>query len=199
MTRSDLVAQFLVGTSSALVPAVINLAGYGQIGWVWLIPAFLAPFIVLSLYQRTGIGFRLYQEYKICNGELIAWDGTQRDAAWEFEGNEQARELGFYGPYIALPKGKYRAKFRLKIDKRDARDMRICHLDVTSNSGEKWFAHQTVSIRDFEQSDQWQDFILDFTMLSNESKVEFRAFMNDLKPFKLRITFDKVVIFRRLV
>ena len=197
MMKKDLVGEVLVAASSAIVAGIVSLVVQGQVSWLFVTPAFLVPFIVLFLYQGTGVAIRSYKEYKIREGELIPQGGKQNGDLWEFEHGMQ-EDLGFYGPYIALPRGKYRAKFRLKIDGRDQRDERICDLDVTANSGQKWFAHQSIAIRDFKQSEQWQDFSLDFTMANDENKVEFRARMNDVNQYKRRITFDKVAVHKRL-
>ena len=200
MTKTDFVGQFLVGASTALATAIINLVLPGKISWFWLIPAFVVPFTALFLYQGLGpaLGFRLHKAWKIRTGELVATDGTQKGDIWEFQ--PVAKKVPeFYGPCIALPKGKYRAVFRFKIDSRDERDEPICDVGVTSNSGQKWFGHQTISIRDFRQSDEWQDFPLDFNMINDESKVEFRARMADLEKFQRRIMFDKVIVYKRLL
>ena len=199
MTKTDFSAEFLVGASTALVTAIINLVMPGQISWLWLIPAFIVPFAVLFIYQGAGLGFRPYKEWRIRTGELAADGGVQKGYVWEFEHPSPEGGLGFRGPHIALPKGKYRVLFRLKIDSRDERDEPVCELDVSSNSGEKWFALRTISIRDFQRSDTWQDFALDFIMPNDENHVEFRGRMQGVEQAGRRITFDKVVVHRRLL
>jgi hypothetical protein len=89
--------------------------------------------------------------------------------------------------------------FRLKLDNRDERDEPVCELGVTSNSGQKWFALRTISIRDFNRSDQWQEFPVDFSMCNDESRVEFRGHMEGVEKARRRITFDKVRVYRRLL
>ena len=199
MAKSDFSAEFLVGASTALATAIINLVVPGQISWLWLIPAFVAPFVALFLYQGTGLGFRPYKEWRIRTGELVAQGGAQKGEVWEFEHVLEEQGLGFHGPLIALPKGKYRALFRLKIDSRDERDEPVCELQVTSNSGRKWFAYRTLSLRDFKRSDQWQDFSLDFNMSNDENRVEFRGRMESVAGLGRRIIFDKVIVHRRLL
>ena len=199
MTKTDFSAEFLVGASTALVTAIINLVMPGQISWLWLIPAFIVPFAVLFIYQGAGLGFRPYKEWRIRTGELAADGGVQKGYVWEFEHQPPRGGLGFHGPHIALPRGKYRVLFRMKIDSRDERDEPMCELDVSSNSGEKWFALRTISIRDFQRSDTWQDFALDFIMPNDENHVEFRGRMQGVEPAGRRITFDKVVVHRRLL
>jgi hypothetical protein len=198
MSKTDFSAEFLVGASTALATAIINLVAPGQISWLWLIPAFSVPFVVLLVYQGAGLGFRPYKEWRIRTGELVADGGAQKGAVWEFERRELMGGLGFHGPHIALPRGKYRVLFRLKIDSRDERDEPVCELDVSSNAGAKWFALRTLSIRDFRRSDTWQDFALDFIMTNDESHVEFRGRMEAVERAGRRITFDKAVVHRRL-
>jgi hypothetical protein len=197
--KTDFSAEFLVAASTALVTAIINLVVPGQISWLWLIPAFVVPFGVLLLYQGVGLGFRPYKEWRIRTGELVADGGAQKGYVWEFEHSAPSQGLGFHGPHIALPKGKYRVLFRLKIDSRDERDEPVCELDVSSNSGQKWFALRTISIRDFKWTDSWQDFALDFILTNDESHVEFRGRMQGVERVNRRITFDKVVVHRRLL
>ena len=74
MTKTDFVGQFLVGASTALATAIINLVLPGKISWFWLIPAFVVPFTALFLYQGLGpaLGFRLHKAWKIRTGELVA-------------------------------------------------------------------------------------------------------------------------------
>jgi hypothetical protein len=199
MTRTDFSAQFLVAASTALVTAIINLVVPGQISWLWLVPAFVVPFGVLFIYQGTGLGFKPYKEWRIRAGELIAKGGIQKGDVWEFERGSPGQGLGFHGPAIALPRGKYRVLFRLKLDNRDERDEPVCELGVTSNSGQKWFALRTISIRDFKRSDHWQEFPLDFSMSNDESRVEFRGHMEGVETARRRITFDKVRVYRRLL
>ncbi len=199
MAKTDFSAEFLVGASTALVTAIINLVVPGQISWLWLIPAFIVPFAALFVYQGVGLGFGPYKEWKIRTGELVADGGTQKGAVWEFEHLTSEGGLGFSGPHIALPKGKYRVLFRLKIDSRDERDEPVCELDVSSNSGRKWFALRTISLRDFKSSDSWQDFALDFMMTNDENHVEFRGRMEGVERVGRRIIFDKVVVHRRLL
>jgi hypothetical protein len=199
MAKSDFSAEFLVGASTALATAIINLVVLDQINWLWLIPAFGVPFVVLFLYQGTGLGFRPYKEWKIRTGELSAVGGAQKGDVWEFEDVVPERGLGFRGPLIALPRGKYRVLFRLKIDSRDERDEPVCELDVTSNSGRKWFAYRTLSLRDFKRSDQWQSFMLDFNMSNDENRVEFRSRMESGAGLGRRIAFDKVIVHHRLL
>jgi hypothetical protein len=199
MAKTDFSAEFLVGAATALATAIINLVVPGQISWLWLVPAFAVPFVVLFVYQGTGLGFRLYKEWKIRPGELAARGGVQKGDVWEFEHEAPDRRLEFYGPSIALPRGKYRVIFRLKIDARDERDEPIWELDVASNSGAKWLALRTLSIRDFKRSDTWQDFPLDFTLINDENKVEFRGRMGHADRSRRRITFDKVMVHRRLL
>lgn len=199
MTKTDFSAEFLVGASTALATAIINLVVPGQISWLWLIPAFAVPFVVLFLYQGSGLGFRPYKEWRIRTGELVADGGAGKGNVWEFEHLAPGQSLGFHGPHIALPRGKYRVLFRLKIDSRDERDEPVCELDVSSNSGHKWFALRTISIRDFKWSDAWQDFALDFVMANDENHVEFRARMGGVEPAGRRITFHKLVVHRRLI
>lgn len=199
MTKTDFSAEFLVGASTALATAIINLVVPGQISWLWLIPAFVVPFLVLFVYQGAGLGFRPYKEWKLRAGELVPQGGVEKGEVWEFEHVVEGQGLGFGGPHIALPRGKYRALFRLKIDSRDERDEPVCELHVTSNFGHKWFAHRTLALRDFKRSDQWQNFALDFNLTNDENHVELRGRMEGVEPLGRRITFDKAILHRRLL
>ncbi len=195
---NDYRAQFLVSFFTVLTAAVVNLAVAGQINWLWLILAFIVPFLVLSVYQGViSLNFRPFKSWSIREGELNSYSATKRGNTWEFDrtSNEDA---GFNGPYIPVLRGKYRVIFRLMIDDRGEQDQPVCELAVTSNDGRKWFAKHTVSIRDFVRAEKWQDFPLDFTLLRDENRVEFRFRMRESALAQRRISFRSVTLRRRI-
>jgi hypothetical protein len=130
--KKNYAAEFLVSSSTAIIIALLNFAINQQVNWVWVVIAFIVPFVVLVLYQGVvNLQFlRPYRKWKINKGELVQYYGKQKDNIWEF--NTANKDLpGFYGPYIPLMKGKYKVVFRFKIDNRDEQDEPICDIDVT--------------------------------------------------------------------
>jgi hypothetical protein len=78
--------------------------------------------------------------------------------------------------YQPLSKGKYRVAFRLKIDSNVVReqvtvDTPVVELDVTSNDGQKYLAHRSLTIGDFLNSDDYQEFPLDFDLVRDENRL----------------------------
>ena len=205
MMKNDFAVQFLVGAFTALTNAVINVAVLGQINWPWVIVAFVVPFGVLFIYQNTGIGFAPFKRWKIREDqrELRCDVGTRRGDVWEFDSSVMEGG-GFYGPYQPLSKGKYRVAFRLKIDSNVVReqvsvDTPVVELEVTSNDGQKYLAHRSLTIGDFLNSDDYQEFPLDSDLVRDENRVEFRLRMKNVQEAQRRITFDAVIVSKRLI
>lgn len=195
---NDYRAQFLVSSFTALTAALVNMAVTGQVNWLWLILAFGVPFLLLSAYQGViSLSLRPFKTWRIREGELISYVATKRGNAWEFD-RTSSEDAGFNGPYIPVLRGKYRVTFRLMIDDRSEQDQPVCELAVTSNDGRKWFAKRTVSIRDFVRAEKWQDFPIDFTLLRDENRVEFRFGMKEPILAQRRISFHSVRLRRRI-
>jgi hypothetical protein len=196
--NNDYRAQFLVGSFTAVTAALVSMAVSGQINWLWLILAFVVPFLVLSAYQGViSLNFRPFKSWGIREGELTSYSAKKRGNAWEFDRNSRDN-AGFNGPYIPVLRGKYRVTFRLMIDERSEQDQPVCELAVTSNDGRKWFAKHTVSVRDFVRAERWQNFSLDFTTLRDENRVEFRFQMKEPLLARKRISFQGVTLRRRV-
>jgi hypothetical protein len=100
-----------------------------------------------------------------------------------------------YGPYIPLPRGKYRATFRLKVNDTQGGDAPLVRLEVTSGRGTKWLAVRTISMRDFDRADRYQNFPLDFYLIDGENDVEFRLI---LVGGNRRVVFEYVRLSRKL-
>ena len=190
--RDDYTAQFLVGVSTALVAAVFNLALTGQVNGVWLLVAFVVPFSVLQLYQRAGLSPR--REWRVGDNALIAAGGQPTgDGAWELDAAE-ARQWVIYGPRKPLARGKYRALFRLKISS-VAGDRPVLDIDVAARHGQKIIALRTLTARDFERADTFQNFPLDFYLLQDENEIEYRL---STKGVSRRVVLERVALQRRL-
>lgn len=197
--KNDLSAQFLLGTFTALANAILGLAINGQINWLWVIVTFVISFAVLFVYQGFGVGLRFYREFKIREGELInAGSGVEKTDSWEFDYKQPEDRNSFYGPYIPLLAGRYRAIYRLKIDKAIKSEDIVCELDVLVHYT-RFAAFKSVAVKDFKKSDHWQDFIIDFNLIGDENKVEFRFRLKNSDKLQRRISFDKVLVYRRLL
>jgi hypothetical protein len=196
---SDLRPQMLVGASAAILAALVDLAVADKVSWYWVLLAFVVPFAILTIYQGVlGGGLRPFKRWGIRPGELTSYYAREGADYWEFDRTAQEGH-GFYGPYIPLPRGKYRVTYRLKIDSRDNQDQPVCDLDVTSNDGQKWFAYRTLSIRDFTQSDRWQSFHIPFDLSHDENRVEFRFRIKNVLVAQRRLSFQSVALRRRIL
>lgn len=105
-------------------------------------------------------------------------NGTALGEAWQFAAAMDGWAV--YGPYLreSLPKGKYRASFRIKVNKVSLLDVPIIEVDVASHveaDAEKILARRGISTHDFERADEYRDFELDFEVLGHERKLELRV------------------------
>jgi hypothetical protein len=72
-----------------------------------------------------------------------------------------------------LPKGNYTAKFWLKLDK--PYNGTLLDIDATTNAGSKMLTALTVHSSNFEKTNEWQGFELEFTLQNDANIVEFRG------------------------
>lgn len=79
----------------------------------------------------------------------------------------------WFGPYLQLPPGKYKAEFKLKLSK--LVDAYVLTLDVTANSGKNMLARGILNGGNFSEADSWQSFILTFVLQKPVLSVEFRG------------------------
>ncbi len=194
----DYLADYLVGAGIGVVNALVSYAFAGRVQWIWVAITFFIPVLVLVFYRGViPLPFRRFRQYRIRDGELISYCGSQKGDVREFDASSN-EDAGFYGPYILLPKGKYTVSFCLKIDSRSEQDQRVCEVDVTSNDGRKWFAQYTVSLRDFKHAEKWQHFPLDFILPRDENRVEFRFRMKDVLIARRRVSFQHLSLRKRL-
>jgi hypothetical protein len=190
--RDDYTAQFLVGTATAIVAAVFNLALTGQINGGWILVAFAVPFGVLQLYQRVGLSPT--RVWRVRDNELMAMTGQPAgDGAWELD-TAEARQWAIYGPRKPLAHGRYRVTFHLKISSL-AGDRPIVDIDVAARHGQKIIALRTLTAQDFDKADTFQRFPLDFYLLQDENEIEFRV---STKGIARRVVLDCVKVVRRL-
>jgi uncharacterized membrane protein len=83
----------------------------------------------------------------------------------------------WYGPYVSLPPGKYRATVLLKVSPLPQKpDEHILTLSVSANSGRDIYAKYEVKASEFLNKDKasdWQEFTLEFIARDNLEGVEF--------------------------
>jgi uncharacterized membrane protein len=83
----------------------------------------------------------------------------------------------WYGPYVSLPPGKYRATVLLKVSPSPQEPLEhILTLSVSANSGRDVYAKYEVRASDFlnrDQASDWQEFTLEFITRDNLEGVEF--------------------------
>jgi hypothetical protein len=193
--KNDYVAQFLVSAFSAVAIAVFNLALAGQINWLWVLMAFVIPFLILRAYQSSG--FRVNREWRVTNDrtQLRAATGQPSGGgAWELE-TDEPKSWAIFGPYQPLARGKYCATFRLKINHL-AGDEAVADIDVAARHGKKRLAVRSLTVKDFRHADDYQDFPLEFHLLQDENEVEFRVSTSGARR---RLTLDRVILTRRFL
>jgi uncharacterized membrane protein len=93
---------------------------------------------------------------------------------------QNATNSGFwYGPYMFLPPGKYKATFLLKISPSPQKpDEHILTLSISANIGKNILAEYKLNGTDFLNNNKaldWQKFTLEFPAEDNLENVEFRG------------------------
>lgn len=190
--RDDYAAHFLVGICTAMFSALFNYAVTGQVSGLWVLLAFLLPFVVLHLYQRFNISFR--REWRVRANELTGRAGQPvGDGAWELDASER-RDWAICGPYTPLGRGRYQARFRLKINNL-AGDAAVVDIDVATRHGKKLLALRTLTARDFERADHYQEFPLDFFLWQDDNEMELRV---SPRGARCRVVLERVTLARRL-
>jgi len=197
-----------IGSSVALVTALINQVFEGKLNYWWVIGGFVGAIVVYTLYQNSGYPFITYRVTNKNDGKgLLIHDkadivtGKPVGDAWQFRANNDAGFHPIYGPYIrkALRRGKYRAIFRIKVDDDiSGPDTHITKIDVVSNfrehKGLKELASRFLMSQDFKDSGEYQDFHLDFEVFTDEREIELRVY----PTAGYLVTLDSVRLSRRL-
>jgi hypothetical protein len=190
--RDDYAVQFLVGVCTAMFSALFNFAVTGQVNGLWVLIAFLLPFAVLHLYQRFGLSAR--REWRVRANELTGRAGQPLgDGAWELDAGER-RDWAICGPYTPLGRGRYQARFRLKVNSLLG-DAPVVDLDVATRHGKKLLALRTLTVQDFERADHYQDFPLDFYLLRDDNEMEVRV---STRGARCRVVLERVTLTRRI-
>jgi hypothetical protein len=97
----------------------------------------------------------------------------------------------WYGPYITLDKGFYKAKIILK--KLDITEGDLVFVDVVADFGRTKLAELMISGENFEKINFWQDFYIDFYVSNRLTNIEVRGFaVSD----KVHISLDHIEIIK---
>jgi hypothetical protein len=201
--------QIGIGSTVALITAIINQSFAGKVDYWWIIGAFSAAIILYTSYQNySGFPFRKFRVSTKKDGKGLLFRHDKSDVlegkyvgdAWQFRGNGKDYEA-IYGPYLQHPlrKGKYRAIFKIKADNVEGNNSYITYIDVVSSYkgelGRKTLSARTITTNDFKKSDEYENFNLDFDALSDESELEFR-----IAPTSgFTLTLDYIQLTRRLI
>src|SRR5438128_289664 len=116
--------QVGVGSTVALITAVINQAFAGQLNYWWVVGGFFAAVVLYTAYQNSGYPFiKFHVTNKHDNKGLLCRNdrpdlvvGKSVGEAWQFKASGNDYQA-IYGPYIREPlrKGKYRTTFRIRV------------------------------------------------------------------------------------
>jgi uncharacterized membrane protein len=119
--------------------------------------------------------------YASNNGFLVFQQNTTSSTFW-------------YGPYVNLPAGKYRATFLLNVSPLPQEPTEhILTLGISSNAGKYMFAKYDVTAADFlkENASDWQEFSLEFIATGNITGVEFTG-LNPSPNFNITLAYIMV-------
>lgn len=133
----------------------------------------------LELYKRGYIGPPENITIRFTFRELYAYDvkiaGDTSSEAGKImvlsASTLSVREV-WYGPYVALPPGKYTARFRIKVDR--ILSGKLIDLEVYSRHVGR-IALRGVSYEEFTEASAWQIFSVTFSLKGRVRDVEFRG------------------------
>ncbi len=201
---SQTIEKIFVGVLLAFITAIINQVVSGQINYLWVGSVFTLALFLYWIFQ--GIGFP-YIKFRVSStndgkGLLFRSDistGKKVGEAWQFKADKF--DWAVYGPYLRSPlrSGKYRGTFRIKVDDVSGDNRPIIEIDVASRCkevGDKKLSARTLSTRDFKNADEYQDFPLDFFIISDENDLELRVFT---KGSGHTVTLDYIQLTRRVM
>ncbi len=198
--------QLLIGSTVALVTALINQAFAGQVNYLWVVLCFIVAIVIYWMYQGLS-GFPFTKYHVTTNTEdginlLVRTDVNQGrviEQAYRFVSSHC--DWAVYGPYMhqSLRKGKYRSTFRLRVDDVSGPNRPVVNISVASRTqerGDKCLAERTISTLDFEKADKSRDFTLDFYIISDERELELRVFA---RKSGHTVTLECIQLSRRLI
>jgi hypothetical protein len=209
MDNNRILEQIGIGSTVALITAIINQAFVGKVNYLWIVGAFLAAVLLYTGYQSySGFPFKKFRVTNQQNGKGLLFrqdkpevlEGKPIGDAWQFKASGDNYHA-IFGPYLqcSLRKGKYRAIYKIKADDVEGDNIYITYIDVASSykasRGGKTLAARTLTANDFKKSDEYQFFYLDFDVLSDETELEFR-----IAPTSGHVlTLDYIQLIRRLI
>jgi uncharacterized membrane protein len=135
----------------------------------------------LELYKRgykgpsTKLAIRFsYKELSISDSIVVDDFSSESGKVIMFSASSVTGRSAWFGPYINLREGNYKAIFKIKVDALPS-DGKIIKLDVWSNKMQKRIAYLDVFGKDLHKSLTWHTFTLNFNLTTRISDVEFRG------------------------
>lgn len=175
----------LFPTATTLIGVMVEFGMTGQISFalfaVVTIISLLSAGSMLVLGYKPRPTIQIFKKWRIGNSEsekiyLSYHLGREmHDGSWEIQFSQATEtKCMIYGPYIRLKPGKYKIVYRIKIDDHLGNDRIGLVLHVSSEKANKTLARRDINIRDFKQSDVFQDFPIIVDVYKEEPDVEFR-------------------------
>jgi uncharacterized membrane protein len=126
-------------------------------------PAIFIPYTIEPLdWQRLSSKATIVEDPTSASGRVLL-----------HRANDGNGTTFWFGPYLQLPPGKYKAEFRMKLS--NLVDAYVLTLDVTANSGKDMLARSILTTGNFSKADAWQEFILTFVLQKPALSVELRG------------------------
>lgn len=181
---------------SILNSAKINLPQQlGRIEKLEMLKKLNAGYILIGVNKKILEKIDIVYEAE----ELLIWQAKKISDPSSNNGiavYASANNAGYvlYGPYTKLYKGIYDIRFRLKTTNNSEKAV-IAALDVASQKGKTIHVRQEIKGTDFKQSNEYQDFIIPFTLDNNVSFAEFRVYYTGRQD----IWIDKITVLFKLV
>jgi len=194
--------------ATLIAAAILQLLGTNDYRWVVFacMAIFFAALLIYGTFQ--GFGRPPFKRWRVTNlrdnnGLLVAHiDGHSVGSAFQFKTDYQG--IVIFGPYLKkrLKRGKYTARYRVKIDgKSGDQYAHVIRLNVASkgpSDGEKTLAERTLANVDFAEVGTYDVFPVEFAVFAEDGEVhvEFRIVSCGNGAL---ITFDYVGLSRQLL
>jgi len=189
------------GNAPPFIAIAVTLCAIFSIALAGYITGFGSPPFIEWRVKLTPAQWNVIREQGgecpglISDGDLI---GKTEEQACQFRC--QHFNCDVYGPYIYLPRCKYKAVFRIKMGRTSDNDggieINVAASDNNGNWGAKPLKSSHIPYTKFKRADTYYSCSLDFDAFDKgESKVEFRIHCKERGPVMM---LDYIRLYRRL-
>jgi uncharacterized membrane protein len=150
-------------------------------GFIWGNNSVCLDYVRVEQLVAQSISENVFYSGDLSIDQGIVSDGVITHVKEGIMTHVKGSGMFWHGPYVALPKGNYIARYWLRLDK--AYDGTLIDIDVATNAGLNVLKFLTLSGSNFEKIGEWQSFDIEFTLQNDTNTVEFRGInVKELAP-----------------